>query len=111
MISKNSQQWILFILSIIILSITDYFKLYFFCAVAIVAILLINKFLIEKNCDFNFIKMIEKYSIILFIASLVLFFIFKVYVKSNRIYSSIFMGIALTIISFRAGDKIKNLIN
>lgn len=106
MISKNFQQFIIFILSIIILSITDYFKLYFFSAVAIVAILLINKFLIEKNCDSNFIKMIEKYSIILFIASLVLFFIFKEYVKSNRIYSSIFMGIALAIVSFRAGTKI-----
>lgn len=104
--TKNFQQLILFILSIIIFAITDYFKLYLLSIVALVLITLINKFIININRDSSFVKLIEKYSIYLFIFSLVLFYILRVYLESNRLYSSVFMGIALAIVSFRAGTKI-----
>lgn len=104
--TKNFQQLIFFILSIIIFAITDYFKLYLFSIVALVLITLINKFIININRDSNFVRMIEKYSIYLFLVSLVLFYILRVYFESNRLYSSVFMGIALAIVSFRAGTKI-----
>lgn len=106
MITKNFQQLIFFILSIIIFAITDYFKLYLLSIVALVLITLMNKFIININRDSNFVKMIEKHSIYLFIVSLVLFYILRVYLESNRLYSSVFMGIALAIVSFRAGTKI-----
>lgn len=104
--TKNFQQLIFFILSIIIFAITDYFKLYLLSIVALVLITLMNKFIININRDSNFVKMIEKHSIYLFIVSLVLFYILRVYLESNRLYSSVFMGIALAIVSFRAGTKI-----
>ena len=104
--TKNFQQLIFFILSIIIFAITDYFKLYLLSIVALVLITLMNKFIININRDSNFVKMIEKHSIYLFIVSLVLFYILRVYLETNRLYSSVFMGIALAIVSFRAGTKI-----
>lgn len=104
--TKTFQQLICFILSIIIFAITDYFKLYLLSIVSLVLITLINKFIININRDSSFVKLIEKYSIYLFIVSLVLFYILRVYLESNRLYSSVFMGIALSIVSFRAGTKI-----
>lgn len=104
--TKNFQQFIFFILSIIILAITDYYKLYLLTIVALVLLTLINKFIINIYRDSSFKKMVEKYSIYLFIASLALFYILRVYFESNRLYSSVFMGIALAIVSFRAGTKI-----